>query len=66
MDLIDTDGLIIGFKKIRMVNKLKNYEWIVSKYYDIHFHNMESILQPGFGFWYVKNDNIQLALRLKI
>ena len=35
MDLIDTDGLIIGFKKIRMVNKLKNYEWIDNKYYDI-------------------------------
>ena len=44
MDLTDTAGLSIGFKKTRMANKLKNYEWIGSKYYDIQFHNMESIL----------------------
>ena len=54
MDFIHTAGLTIGFKKIRMVNELKNYEWIGSRYYDIQFHNMENILQPGFGFGFIK------------
>ena len=44
MDFIHTAGLTTGFKKIRMVNELKNYEWIGSRYYDIQFHNMENIL----------------------
>ena len=66
MDLIHTAGLIIRFKKIRMVNELKNNKWIDSKYYDVHFRNMESILQSGFGFGFVKNDYIPLTLSLKI
>ena len=42
--------LTIGYKKVRKLNVLENYEWISFKYYDIQFHNMESIIQPGFGF----------------
>ena len=66
MGLIHTTGLTIGYKKIRKLNELENYEWIGGGYCDIQFHNMESILQPGFGFGFIKGDNIPLTPRFKI
>lgn len=66
IDMIHTAGLTIGYKKIRKLNKSKNYDWNSFKYYDIQFHNMESILQPGFGFGFIKSDNIPLTPRFKI
>ena len=56
LDFIHTAGLTIGYKKIRKVNDSKEHAWIGGRYCDIQFHNMESILQPGFGFGFIKND----------
>ena len=39
---------------------MDNFEWIGGGYCDIQFHNMESILQPGFGFGFIKGDNIEI------
>ena len=59
-------GLTIGYKKIRKVNDSKEFEWIGGRYCDIQFHNMASILQPDFGFGFIKKDNSPLIPRFKI
>ena len=66
MGLIHTSGLTIGYKKIKKLNELENYGRIGGWYSDIQFHNMESILQPGFGFGFIKSDDIPLTPRFKI
>ncbi len=63
---IHTLGLTFGYKRIRKLNELDNYEWKRFKYYDIQFHNMESLIQPGFGLGFIKDENNLLTPRFKI
>ena len=61
-----TTGLTIGYKWFRKLDKSGEKSWEQYNYYDLQFHALERIIQPGIGFGLIQGENMPLAPRFKL
>ena len=61
-----TNGLSIGYKWFRNLDKSGKKIWSRYKYYDLQSNALESIIQPGIGFGLIQGDNMSLTPRFKL